>query len=126
MSRFLSLVALGVLLFALGIGGAYSQQPKNAGALAASKPAGSSVGGAFSLTDHNGQAVTERSWPGKFKLVFFGFTHCSQICPTTLDKLTTALNRLGTAADKLPAAIRDDRPGPRYAGGHENICPQFS
>lgn len=62
---------------------------------------GSSVGGAFSLTDHNGVAVTEKSWPGKYKLVFFGFTHCPDVCPTTLDKLTTALNALGEDAAKV-------------------------
>lgn len=64
-------------------------------------PAGSSVGGAFALTDHNGVAVTEKSWPGKFKLVFFGFTHCPMICPTTLDKLTTVLGTLGDDGQKV-------------------------
>ena len=62
---------------------------------------GSSVGGAFSLTDHNGLAVTEKSWLGKYKLVFFGFTHCPDICPTTLGKLTDVLNTLGTDSEKL-------------------------
>ena len=57
--------------------------------------AGSTVGGAFSLIDHNGQAVTNESWPGKYKLVFFGFTHCPDICPAALDKMTAALNTLG-------------------------------
>lgn len=65
------------------------------------KEAGSSVGGAFSLTDHNGQAVTHQSWPGKYKLVFFGFTHCPDVCPAALDKITTALNALGTDAEKI-------------------------
>lgn len=78
-------------------------------AVAAPAVAGSSVGGAFSLTDHNGQAVTDKSWPGKLKLVFFGFTHCPDICPTTLDKLTTALNTLGADADKIqPLFITTD------------------
>lgn len=61
--------------------------------------AGSSVGGPFSLTDQNGNAVTEASWPGKFKLVFFGFTHCPDICPTTLQKLTASLD--GLSAEEL-------------------------
>lgn len=78
-------------------------------AVATSAVAGSSVGGAFTLTDHNGQAVTDKSWPGKLKLVFFGFTHCPDICPTTLDKLTTALNTLGADADKIqPLFITTD------------------
>lgn len=60
--------------------------------------AGSTVGGAFALTDHNGQAVTHESWPGKYKLVFFGFTHCPDICPAALDKMTAALTTLGDKA----------------------------
>ncbi len=62
---------------------------------------GSSVGGAFALTDHNGLKVTEKSWPGKYKLVFFGFTRCPDICPTTLDKLTDVLNAMGTETAKV-------------------------
>lgn len=65
------------------------------------KVAGSSVGGAFTMTDHNGNAVTEKSWPGKKKLVFFGFTHCPDICPAALDKIGAALKELGADAGKL-------------------------
>lgn len=65
------------------------------------KVAGSSVGGSFTMTDHNGNAVTEKSWPGKKKLVFFGFTHCPDICPAALDKIGAALKELGADADKL-------------------------
>ncbi len=63
--------------------------------------AGSSVGGAFELTDHNGQTVTDQSWPGQHTLVFFGFTHCPDICPAALDKMTAALNALGPDSDRL-------------------------
>lgn len=63
--------------------------------------AGAGVGGAFSLIDHNGMAVTNESWPGKYKLVFFGFTHCPDICPAALDKMTTALNTLGDKAEMV-------------------------
>lgn len=78
----------------------------NAGA---QKVAGSTVGGAFSLTDHNGNAVTEAAWPGKMKLVFFGFTHCPDICPTNLDKMTTVLEQWGAAANQVqPLFITTD------------------
>lgn len=63
--------------------------------------AGSTVGGAFSLTDHNAQPVTNESWPGKHKLVFFGFTHCPDICPAALEKMTAALNTLGDKAKNV-------------------------
>jgi protein SCO1/2 len=72
--------------------------------------AGSSVGGAFALTDHNGQQVTDKSWPGKYTLVFFGFTHCPDVCPVTLDKLTVVLNAIGAdnAAKIQPLFITTD------------------
>ena len=54
----------------------------------------SSIKGQFSLTDHNGQPVTEKSWPGKYLLVYFGFTHCPDVCPTGLNKIAEALNAL--------------------------------
>jgi len=67
------------------------------------------VGGAFSLVDGEGKAVTEKSWPGKYKLVFFGFTHCPEICPVSLDKMTSALDKLGDDAGKIqPLFITTD------------------
>ncbi|MFA5123030.1 SCO family protein [Zavarzinia sp.] len=59
------------------------------------------VGGPFSLTDEDGKPVTEKSWPGKFLLVFFGYTYCPDVCPTTLAELDTVLKDLGPAADKI-------------------------
>lgn len=65
--------------------------------------AGSTVGGAFTLVDGAGKPVTEKSWPGKYKLVFFGFTSCPEICPTTLTAIGGALEKLGAKADKIQA-----------------------
>lgn len=55
----------------------------------------------FTLVDGDNKPVTEKSWPGKYQLVFFGFTHCPDLCPVTLDKLNTALGKLGADADKV-------------------------
>jgi protein SCO1/2 len=63
----------------------------------------SDVGGAFKLTDHNGHAVTEADFKGKPFLVFFGFTHCPDVCPTALFDMSEALRRLGPDADKARA-----------------------
>ncbi len=63
--------------------------------------AGVQVGGPFSLTDHKGNAVTEKSWPGKYKLVFFGFTHCPDICPVALQKISTVMTSVDVAGEKL-------------------------
>lgn len=59
------------------------------------------VGGAFTSTDHTGRKVTHADYLGKPTLVFFGFTHCPEVCPTTLFELTTLLGKLGPEADKL-------------------------
>ena len=59
------------------------------------------IGGPFSLVDQHGKPVTERDYLGKPTLLFFGFTHCPDVCPTTLFELTTRLKDLGPEADRL-------------------------
>ena len=61
----------------------------------------SGIGGPFSLVDQNGKPVTERDYLGKPTLVFFGFTFCPDVCPTTLFELSNRLEELGRAADRL-------------------------
>jgi len=63
----------------------------------------SSVGGPFSLTDQTGRAVTEQDFKGKPFFVFFGFTNCPDICPTTLFEMSEVLQRLGPDAEKTAA-----------------------
>lgn len=59
------------------------------------------VGGPFALTDHTGKRVTEKDFTGKPTLVFFGYTHCPDVCPTTLYETTQWLAALGDKADRL-------------------------
>jgi protein SCO1/2 len=63
----------------------------------------SSVGGPFTLTDQNGNIVTDATFKGEPFLVFFGFTHCPDVCPTTLYEMSEVLNRLGPDANKTAA-----------------------
>ncbi|MPZ56628.1 MAG: SCO family protein [Rhizobiales bacterium] len=63
----------------------------------------SAVGGPFSLVDGGGKMVTDRDMKGKPFLVFFGFTHCPEICPTTLFEVSEVFRRLGPDADKAAA-----------------------
>ncbi len=56
---------------------------------------GVQIGGAFSLTDHNGKAVTEKDYAGSYLLVFFGFASCPEVCPTELQKIAQVLELLG-------------------------------
>ncbi len=61
------------------------------------------IGGPFELTDHTGRTVTERDLKGRPTLLFFGFTHCPDVCPTTLFEVSELLRALGPDADKLGA-----------------------
>ncbi len=63
------------------------------------------VGGPFSLVDQNGQRVTEKDLAGRPTLLFFGFTHCPDVCPTTLYEITAWMQALGPAADRLNVAF---------------------
>jgi cytochrome oxidase Cu insertion factor (SCO1/SenC/PrrC family) len=59
------------------------------------------VGGTFALIDHTGRRVTDRDFHGKFMLVFFGFTNCPDVCPTALQVMAAALDKLGPAAERI-------------------------
>lgn len=61
------------------------------------------VGGPFSLTDQNGQPITEVALKGKPTLIFFGFTHCPDVCPTALFEMSEIFNALGPDASKAQA-----------------------
>ena len=59
------------------------------------------VGGPFMLEDGNGKQVTDRDFRGKYMLVYFGYTFCPDVCPTTLNEVADALDHLGAKADRL-------------------------
>lgn len=63
----------------------------------------SAIGGPFSLTDQNGKAITDQDMKGKPFLVFFGYTHCPDVCPTTLFELSEVMHALGKDADHTGA-----------------------
>jgi protein SCO1/2 len=55
----------------------------------------------FALTDHNGQPRTLADFKGKVVVVFFGYTHCPDVCPTTLSELASIKKALGSEAERL-------------------------
>jgi protein SCO1 len=57
--------------------------------------AGAKIGGPFSLTDQNGQKVTEKSYPGQYRVMYFGYTFCPDVCPTDVANLTRGLKEFG-------------------------------
>lgn len=84
-------IALGILAaIALGIG-----RDKN------ETVASSSIGGPFSLINQKGEAISDKTFLGKPTAIFFGFTHCPEICPTSLSDLTRWLAALGPDGDRL-------------------------
>ena len=61
------------------------------------------IGGPFQLTDQTGSAVTEKDLQGRPTLIFFGFTHCPDVCPTSLFEISEILRAMGKDADKVNA-----------------------
>lgn len=59
------------------------------------------LGGPFTLVNHRGETVTQEDFLGRPTAYFFGFTHCPEICPTTLFEMTSRLDELGPAAERL-------------------------
>jgi protein SCO1/2 len=62
---------------------------------------GAALGRDFKLIDHNGQPRTLADFRGKVVVVFFGFTHCPDVCPATLAELARALKKLGPDAQRV-------------------------
>jgi protein SCO1 len=61
------------------------------------------IGGPFQLTDQSGQTVTEKSLQGRPTLIFFGFTHCPDVCPTSLFEISEVLHAMGGDANRVNA-----------------------
>jgi protein SCO1/2 len=94
-----------VLAAALAAGFAYYRSSQQAGAPVAPESATTQadVGGPFTLTDHHGTAVSEKDFAGKYLMIFFGYSFCPDICPTTLSKVGNSLDLLGEKAEKVQA-----------------------
>ncbi len=61
----------------------------------------SAIGGPFHLVDQNSKPFSDADLKGKWHLVFFGYTHCPDTCPTTLNELSLALDQLGKERDAV-------------------------
>lgn len=60
-------------------------------------PAGTRIGGAFTLIDDQNHPVSDETYRGHWLLVYFGYTFCPDVCPTTLQTIANALDKLGKA-----------------------------
>lgn len=87
------------------------------GALAVGEP----FGVPFTLIDHNGDEITEAAFRGEPSAVFFGFTHCPEICPTTLYEMSSWFETLGPEAENINAyfvTIDPERDTPQLLGDY--------
>ncbi|MGD0109501.1 MAG: SCO family protein [Rhodopila sp.] len=60
-----------------------------------------SIGGPFTLENGSGKPVTDRDFRGKYMLVYFGYTFCPDVCPTTLNAVADAMDKLGPASSRI-------------------------
>jgi protein SCO1/2 len=73
------------------------------GNLGSAGPGASAIGGPFKLIDQDGKPLTDADLKGRPFLVFFGYTHCPDVCPTTLFEVSEVMHALGTDADRTAA-----------------------
>jgi len=66
---------------------------------------GADFGRTFTLTDHNGRQRSLEDFRGQVVVMFFGFTHCPDVCPTTLAELAGAIRKLGPAGEKVQVLL---------------------
>jgi protein SCO1 len=93
---------ISVVVFLLCLGAALWWLYAHREEIAYQEPA---YGGAFSLTDMNGKIITQTAFIGQPSLVFFGFTNCPEICPTTLVEMKNWFDTLGVEGQKLKAFL---------------------
>ncbi len=99
-SLVLVIVGAAVLLYASGFQLSKNQEAGSSASPA--KPADApAIGGPFALIDQDGKAVTDKDYRGKFLLIYFGYTFCPDVCPTTLTEMSDALDLLGDDGDKV-------------------------
>jgi len=98
--RLLTVIVAGFLIGALG-GAAALILTRGAAGPRVATTGTALIGGPFTLIGHDGKPVTDQAFRGKYMLVFFGYTYCPDVCPTTLAVESEALGKLGARADRV-------------------------
>ena len=103
-SNLRGIILMAVIILCFGILGwfLYKVPMMQAGPGQVVKSTGTvAIGGAFTLVDHFNKTVSDTDFRGRNMLVFFGYTYCPDICPTTLTYISDALEILGSDADDI-------------------------
>ena len=121
-----ALIAWGILgLFAAGIALFLALAPDPRQPQVISRPAENiqaAIGGPFTLTDAKGETFSSTRLAGRPHAIFFGFTNCPDVCPTTLAKLVQWREQLGTDAfDIVFVTVDPERDGPEQVGKYEQL-----
>jgi protein SCO1/2 len=112
-------IVAALVVAALALGGCGGPAPDGSGPAASS-----AIGGPFNLVDTAGRPVTDRDFRGKPTVIYFGFTYCPEVCPTTLAAMTSWIKALGPDADRLNFAfvsIDPDRDTPAQMGHYLSV-----
>ncbi len=87
------------------------------------------IGGPFTMVNQRGETVTEKTYAGKYLLMFFGFTSCADVCPTQLQVMAAALDQLGPLANEITpifVSVDPDRDSPQVMADYvKNFHPRL-
>lgn len=100
MKRIRIVAWISVAVFVLAAGAAFLLRP-DTGILSGRLPLAAGIGGPFQLTTHDGKRLSSSELAGTPFALFFGFTHCPDVCPTTMLELSNAIKALGPDADRM-------------------------
>jgi cytochrome oxidase Cu insertion factor (SCO1/SenC/PrrC family) len=105
-----SLIALlSVLLLLLLAAAAILWQESGAGRVVATGQA--AIGGPYHLINQDGKPVSDRDFQGRYQLIYFGYTFCPDVCPTTLALIAAALEKMGPDAQRIAPIFITVDPG---------------
>jgi protein SCO1/2 len=130
--RGLVILIAGIALLAAGLAAQYflgSGDGGIAGRLGEAINPGAAIGGPFTLTDQHGKTRSDAEFRGKLMLIYFGYTYCPDVCPTELQTMAAALDRLGAEAEAVQPifiTVDPERDTPEQLAGYvENFHPRL-
>lgn len=94
-------VTVIIAYWGVSVRNAGTEGPATVSKTTSSQTSSASIGGPFTLTDHNGNTVTQQNFRGKHMLVMFGYTFCPDVCPMQLSAASEAIDALGDDGKKV-------------------------